>query len=266
MDFPEAVKPYLPLIKGVLIAIGILIAGWIVAKWANRFTQRALGSRRLDQALARFLASIAQYTILAAAVIAALGAVDIQTTSLVAVMASAGLAIGLALQGSLASFASGVMILFFRPFTLGDKVTAGGMTGVVHDIGLFATTLVTADNETLIVPNSAVTSGSIKNFTARGTLRGAVSVSVAYGTDVARAMAVLNAAAKRAGQVLSDPAPAVALEGFGPNALQLTVYAWSMAADYLAMLHNLRTAVHEDLNLAKIAIPISPVIVQQPAA
>ncbi len=129
MDMPAWAQPYIPLAKGILFAAIILIAGWVVGKWANRLTRRALSHRRVDEALGRFLAAIAQYTVLAAALITALGAVGLQTTSLVAVFASAGLAIGLALQGSLASFASGVMILFFRPFTLGDKITAAGQPG-----------------------------------------------------------------------------------------------------------------------------------------
>src|SRR6185369_15471237 len=114
---------------------------------------------------------------LAAAVLSSLDAVGVHTTSLVAIFASAGLAVGLALQGSLASFSSGVMILFFRPFTLGDKVTIAGHTGIVEDIGLFATTLLTPDNETIIVPNKAVTDGSIVNFNTQGTLRGHVIVN-----------------------------------------------------------------------------------------
>jgi small conductance mechanosensitive channel len=263
MQIPASLQSYVPLVKGVAIALGILIGGWIVAKWANRLTRRALSHRRVDEALARFLASILQYTVIAAAIITALGAVGIQTTSMVAVFASAGLAIGLALQGSLASFASGVMILFFRPFTLNDKVTIGGQTGVVHDIGLFATTLITGDNETIIVPNNAITSASIINFTKQGTLRGAVDVGVAYGTDVAKALGVIAAAAKRTELILADPAPAVAFGGFGPYSLNFTVFGWAKAADYLGMLHNLRRAVYEDLNTAKIAIPLSQVVVQK---
>jgi small conductance mechanosensitive channel len=251
--------------RGITVAVAILVAGWIVAKWANRLTRKGLSHRKIDEALARFLAVIAQYTVLAAAIITALGAVGIQTTSLVAVFASAGLAIGLALQGSLGSFASGVMILFFRPFTLGDKVTAGGQTGVVDDIGLFATTLITADNETIIVPNSAITSASIVNFTKRGTLRGAVDVGLAYGTDVAKALSVMMAAAQRTELALGDPASAVAFGGFGPYALNFTVTAWAKPADYLGMLHNLRRAIYEDLNAAKIQIPLSQVVVQKAA-
>ena len=259
-------ESYLPLIRGVAIAIAILVVGWIIARWTNRLLQHALARRKVDQALLRFLAAIAQYLVIAAAIISALGAVGIQTTSLVAVLASAGLAIGLALQGSLASFASGVMILFFRPFNLKDLVAIAGQTGVVADIGLFSTTLTTPANETVIVPNSAITSATIVNFTRKGTLRGAVDVNLAYGTEVTRALEVMTSAARRTDRVLADPAPAVAFANFGPYALQFTVFAWANAADYLDMLHNLRRALYEDLNAAMLTIPLSQIVLQEKKA
>ena len=131
------------LAMNVLYAGVILAVGWTASTWTRGLLLRVLRMRKLDEALVRFLASIAQYGVLAAAVIAALEEVGINATSLVAVFGAAGLAIGLALQGSLSNFASGVMILFFRPFDLGDVINAGGHTGKVEDIGLFATTFTT---------------------------------------------------------------------------------------------------------------------------
>jgi small conductance mechanosensitive channel len=263
-QIPDTVRPYLPLFKGILLALAILIVGWIASKWASALVRRAFSHRKLDQALAGFVASMVQYTVLAVAVITALGAVGLQTTTLVAVFASAGLAIGLALQGSLGNFASGVMILLFRPFTIGDKVTAATHTGVVSDIGLFATTLVTADNETIIIANSAVTGASITNFTKRGTLRGQIPVVVAFGTDTHHAVAILEKAAKRAGLVLANPAVAVALTGLGPRGLELTVMPWANVGDYLGMLDNVRHAIVEDLAAA--GIKGAPLVLIAPAA
>ncbi len=250
IPIPEAMKPYMPLATSILIAIAIFVVGWIVSKWAYRLTRRTFSHRKLDQALAGFVASMVQYALLAVAVITALGAVGLQTTSLVAVFASAGLAIGLALQGSLGNFASGVMILLFRPFNIGDKVTAAAHTGVVSDIGLFATTLVTGDNETIIIANGAVTGASIINFTKLGTLRGQVQVVLAFGTDARQAVALLEKAATRAKLVLATPAVAVALSGLGPRGLEFTVMPWANAGDYLDMLNNVRHAIVEDLNAA----------------
>jgi small conductance mechanosensitive channel len=169
------------------------------------------------------------------------------------------------LQGSLGNFASGVMILLFRPFTIGDKITAGGHTGVVFDIGLFATTLVTGDNETIIVANSAVTGGSIINFTRLGTLRGQVQVVLAFGTDARQAVAVLEKSARRAALVLATPEVAVALTGLGPRGLEFTVMPWANAGDYLGMLNNVRHAIIEDLDAAGIKGPPPP-LVAAPAA
>ena len=260
---PETLQPYLPLLTGALTAIAIFVVGWIVSKWARSVTLGQIRKRQLDEALGRFIANIVQYSVLAAAVIAALGAVGIETTSLVAIFASAGLAVGLALQGSLSNFASGVMVLFFRPFELGDVVTAGGHTGKVDDIGLFVTTLITPDNLKIMVPNSSVTGGSITNITTLGTRRGTVEVGVAYGADVAQVMGILESAAKRADLVHADPGPAVAFVGLGASSIDFAVHCWTDSATYLGMLHNVRTSVYDALNEAGIDIPYNQIVVHR---
>ncbi|MEE8589784.1 MAG: mechanosensitive ion channel family protein, partial [Spirochaetia bacterium] len=188
---PEQLRPFMPLIINIIYAIIIFVVGWTISRWVHVLLLKALKKAEIDEALTRFLASISQYLVLAATVIVALDKVGIETTSLVALLATTGLAIGLALQGSLAHFASGVMILFFRPFALGDWITAGGQAGKVDDIGLFATTILTPDNEKIILPNSAITDGSIVNHTTRGTRRGNIELGIAYGSDLAQAMEVM---------------------------------------------------------------------------
>lgn len=265
MEVPESLKAYLPFAQALAVTLAILVGGWIGSKWAQRLVLAAFRNRKLDEALGRFVASIAQYTVLTATVIAALGAVGVETTSLVAVFASAGLAVGLALQGSLANFASGVMILFFRPFDLGDKVTAGGHTGAIEDIGIFATTMITLDNETIIIPNSGITGGSIVNHTSRGTVRGTIEVGVAYGADVAQVIPVLQQAAGKGQGVLTDPGPAVAFVGLGASSLDFKVFAWSTPQDYLDMLHSVRIEVYNALNAAGIEIPFNQIVVHNAA-
>lgn len=260
---PKAIQPYFEMIQGAVFALVIFIAGWIVSKMISKLVLRVLDRRHVDRALARFLSSIVLYALLAATVIAALGAVGVKTTSLVAIFASAGLAVGLALQGNLANFASGVMILFFRPFTLDEVITAGGHTGRVDDIGLFASTLVTPDNEKIIIPNSKVTSGSIVNLTTLGTRRGHVAVGVAYGTDSPEVQKVLVKAAQRAELVLQDPPPAAAFVGFGASSVDYKVFAWCQSMNYVPMLHNLRVAVYEELNAAGIEIPFNQIVVHK---
>lgn len=260
---PELIRPYYPLIEGAVIAIAILVVGWIASKLFEKWVVAGVRRSKIDEALGRFLGGLTRYAILAATFIAALGAVGLQTTSLVAIFASAGLAVGLALQGSLANFASGVMILFFRPFGLGDFVVAGGKTGTVDDIGIFVTTLVTPDNEKVIIPNKKVTDDVITNYTARGQRRGGVDVGVAYGADVAKVLEVLLAAAKKADLVLDDPEPAVAFVGLGASSLDFKVLTWSKSADYLGMLHNVRHGVYDGLNAAGIEIPFNQIVVHK---
>jgi small conductance mechanosensitive channel len=261
MDIPVVLQPYIPAAKSFAIAVGIFAAGWIASKIVARLIAGAM--HRVDPALTRFLANIGRYVVLAATVIASLGAVGIQTTSLVAIFASAGLAIGLALQGSLSNFASGVMILFFRPFSLKDVVTVAGQTGSIESIDLFTTTMVTPGNETIIIPNSKITSDVIVNLTLKGTRRVAVPFNVASGVSLEHAQEVLLRAAHRADKVLAEPAPAVAISGFGPGSVELTVLAWGAAGDYNTISHNVRRAVYDDLGNAKIASPVPHMVIRQ---
>jgi len=255
--------PSLTTIRSVAIAIVIFAAGWLLSKWVHRLMLKAMRLRKLDEALVRFLAGILQYTVLAAALIAALGSVGVQTTSLVAIFASAGLAVGLALQGSLANFASGVMILLFRPFIIDDRVEISGHDGFVKDVGLFATTLVTLDNHVIIIPNSEITGSSIVNYTRKGVIRGCVDVGVAYGSDVAQAIAVLEKAAASVALTLDDPAPAIHFDGLGASSLDFKVFAWCQAIDLIPMTHQLRTAVYNALAEADIEIPFTQVVVHK---
>ena len=209
---PEEIT-WLALGQSVLMALVILVIGWLASKWAHLILLSLARGRKLDESLSRLVASLVQYAVLATAVIAALGAVGIETTSLVAIFASAGLAVGLALQGSLANFASGVMLLFFRPFDLGDLILAGGHEGEVKDVGLFATTMLTLSNEKIIIPNTAITGGSIINYSVMGTRRASIAVGVAYGTDVTKTIEVLMAAAARPSS--SWPIPVQVLRSSG---------------------------------------------------
>ncbi len=261
--FPEALQPYQGLIVGAATALVIFVVGWIASKWVHALCLRAARRNGMDEALARFLSSMAQYAVLAFAVIAALSKVGVQTTSLVALLGAAGLAVGLALQGNLGNFASGVMLLFFRPFTLEDKVRVAGENGQVKDIGLFASTLRTPSNEEIIVPNSSVTSDVIVNYTSEGRLRGGIAVGIAYGSDVNLAMGVMIDACKSVGSVLTDPAPSVNFSGFGASSLDFEVRPWAKTDDYLGMLHDVRIALYEALNAAGIEIPFDQIVVHQ---
>ena len=259
---PEPIRPYLPLARSILIAVAILIGGWIASRWTHRLALRALTLRQLDKALGRFFASIVRYLVLAATVISAMEAVGVHTTSLVAILASAGLAVGLALQGSLGNFASGVMILFFRPFQLGDKVGISDKVGIVEDIGLFTTTLITANNEKLIIPNATVTGGIIVNFSDRNTLRGVLGVPI-DGTiqDIERAAAALLKAAERTPGVSAEQRPDVSIAGMDAGGMELAVAVWYKANDEPQVMHALRRAIMEELAAAGLKMGKNPEVV-----
>lgn len=262
---PAPLQQYSGLIVNVLIAVVIFVIGWTVSKWSYVIVGRIMRRNNVDEALARFLAALTQYAVLAATIIVALGTVGVETTSLVALLATAGLAVGLALQGTLSNFAAGVMILLFRPFTIGDRITAGGHTGSVKDIGLFATILLTPENERIIVPNSSVTAGSITNYTVEGTLRATIEVGIAYGSDVSRATEVMRKACAGQALVLQDPAPVVTFGGFGASSLDFVVRPWSRTGDFIPMLHDVRVALYNELNAAGIEIPFNQIVVHQAA-
>ncbi len=261
---PAALQPYLPFVVSIVGALAILLVGMFVARWLDGVALKAFRARRVDEALARFLASLVRWSVLAMALVTALGAVGIETTSFVALLASAGLAVGLALQGSLAHFASGVMLLLFRPFSIGDVAEIAGKTGAVEEIGLFATTMSTPTGDTITIPNSSITSGVITNHSRAGRRRGTVSIGVAYGSKIEDVVATLERAAKSVELVLDDPGAGVALTDFGASSVNFAVMAWSNTADYLAMLHALKVAVYDHLNAAGIEIPFDQLVVHKP--
>lgn len=250
----------------VLGAIFILFVGWLVAGWVNRLVVRHTEKSKVDTALGRFLGQIARYAILVMTVIACLSTVGIQTTSFVAVLASAGFAVGLAMQGTLGHFASGVLILFFRPFTIGDFVEIGGRTGTVADIGLFATTITGLSNIRVIISNGAVTSNTIVNYTANGTRRADIAVGVAYGSDLKRVEEVCRKAAASVEEVLEDPAIGFAFTEMAASSINFNLMCWCDAPEYLTVMHKVRSAVYDALNAEGIEIPFDQVVMHQAPA
>lgn len=244
-------------------ALVIFIVGWIASKWISSMMGRLLEKRRADKALARFLASLAQYLVLALACIAALDRAGVPSTSFVALLGSAGLAIGLAMQGTLGHFSSGVMILIFRPFTIDDVITVAGQTGKVTEIGLFATTMLTPANETIIVPNGSITGSTIVNLTRQGHRRAKIEIGAAYGCDVNQVKEILLKAAQNCPAVLKDPAPGVALTGLGASSVDFTVLVSARNEDFIAFQGDVRQALYDALNRAGVDIPFSQIVVHQ---
>lgn len=253
-------------ISSISFAIGIFIIGWIVSKWFANSVRKVLSARGVEPSLSGFLAALTQWSILAATAVSALGKVGVETTSLIALLGAAGLAIGLALQGSLSNFAAGIMALLFRPFVVGHKITAAGHTGVVQEVGLFATTLSSPTNDTIIIPNGEVMGSSIINHTHVGTYRCEVAIGVAYGTDWKTVERVILDAMSSLEIVLEDPAPSVAFAGFGASSLDLVARPYCLPDDVPSCQHQTRIAIYEALDAAGIEIPFDQVVMHQAAA
>ncbi len=239
----------------VVGAVGALFVAWIVAGWLSGTLRRQLERRSFDATLTKFFSKLLRYAILVAAVLGVLGIFGIETTSFAAVIGAAGLAIGLAFQGTLSNFAAGVMLLVFRPFKVGDVVTVGGQTGGVTEIELFTTSLTTPDNRVIILPNSQVFGHTIENLTANSTRRVDVPVGVSYAADIDATRKVLTAAVAQIPGVLSDPAPQVFLKSLGASSVDWVLRVWTNTAEYWVVYEATVRAAKVALDGAGISIP-----------
>jgi len=232
-------------------ALVILTAGWVVAGWLRRILIRAgYKAGRLDMTLVRFMASLAKYFIIAFTVIAVLGNFGVQTASVVAVMGAAGLAVGLALQGTLSHFAAGFMLVLFRPFRVGDAIETAGVAGTVREINLFSTEILSADNVRIIIPNNAVWSGVTKNMTASGTRRAELEIPIPYGSDINVAMDLAKQVVAQDTRVLKDPPVVVGVTKFTDPNVKMGVQFWTLAREMGAVQMSLNTTLKDQLSKA----------------
>ena len=227
--FQESLTAYGP---SLVAAVLILVVGWIAARIASRVTRRLLTRANVDPTLVAFVTSLTYVGMMAFVVIAAVGKLGVQTASFVAVIAAAGLAIGFALQGSLSNFAAGVMLILFRPFKVGDRVDAGGAAGVIVEVQMFATVFRTGDNRRIIVPNSAITGGSITNYSANDTRRIDMVFGIGYGDDISLAKQIIREILDAEERVLKDPEPQIAVSELADSSVNLVVRPWVKTADY----------------------------------
>ncbi|MGI9626335.1 MAG: mechanosensitive ion channel family protein [Longimicrobiales bacterium] len=239
----------------VLGALAVLFIGRIVARWGRRLTSRALASGGLDQSLVGFLSTAVFYVIMTFVLLAVLARFGIQTTSFIAVLGAASLAIGMAMQGTFSNFAAGVMLLLFRPFKLDDLVDIAGTEGVVSEIGIFSTQLNTLDNKRVIVPNSAVWGETITNYTANENRRVDMTFGVGYGDDLAVASRTMKEIVSQHELVLSDPAPDVEVAELGDSSVNFVVRPWCRTEDYWRVYFDLHRNLKEGLEAAGCSIP-----------
>ncbi|MDF1824275.1 MAG: mechanosensitive ion channel [Verrucomicrobiales bacterium] len=238
-----------------LFALAIFLIGSALAKWVVSMIGKALGKSSLDSMLIDFLKNIIRWIFMLLVIVAALDQIGVDTTSFIAILGAAGLAVGLALKDSLQNFASGVMLILFRPFKLGDFIQAGGSEGIVEEIRIFSTQLRTPDNREVIIPNGDVYSGVITNVTAKATRRIDLVIGIGYDDDLREAKRILEELVKSDERVLEDPAPFVAVGELGASSVDLLVRPWTRTSDYFATKCDLTERIKLALDEAGISIP-----------
>jgi len=240
----------------VIGALAILIIGWIVAGWVSNRARGALTkASRVDNTLAPFIANVVRYAILAFVIVAVLAQFGIQTASIIAVLGTIGLAVGLALQGTLSHFAAGVVLLMLRPFRIDETIDAGGQLGTVTEIGLFATILRTPDGLFVYIPNGQLLNASIKNLSRNPTRRVDVVVGISYTDDVENALAIAKSVLEAEDRILKDPAPETMVVGLGDNSVNINMRAWVAGGDYFPVLTALQKNVKQRYDAEGISIP-----------
>lgn len=238
----------------VALALVTLLVGWLLIGRLTTTIGRVLEARRIDRALSSFIGSLVSIVLRILLLISVASMIGVETTSFIAMIGAAGLAIGLALQGSLANFAGGVLIMLFRPFRAGDWIEAQGVSGSVDNIQIFHTTLKTADNKVVIVPNGSLSNGHITNYSREARRRAEVVVGIDYSSDIKKAREVLLDIAKDA-RVHLDPAPVVFVTGLGESAVNLSLRVWVNTGDFWPVTFEFTELVKERFAEAGIGIP-----------
>jgi small conductance mechanosensitive channel len=250
----------------IIGAILVLVIGRMVAGIARRGIRRALARTDTDAAIVSFVSSLGYYLVIIVAVLAALKNFGIETASLVAVLGAVGFAIGFALQGSLANFAAGIMLLVFRPYRIGEFVEVGGVAGTVRDMGLFSTVMTTPDNVRVIMPNGKIFGDTIKNYAGEDTRRVDMVVGIGYDSPVPRAIEIMQGLLDADSRVLQDPEPVIAVAELADSSVNLVVRPWVRKEDYWAVKFDFTRRVKEEFDANDIEIPFPQRVVHTVAA
>ena len=239
----------------IFAALAVFIIGRWVVKYLRNLTRRVMQKRDVDPTLTKFVANLAYVALLTFVIIAALGMLGIQTTSFIAVLGAAGLAVGLALQGSLSNFAAGVLMIIFRPFKVGDFIEGAGVVGVVEEIQIFTTQLATPDNKTIIIPNAKLTADNIVNFTAKGTRRADMVFGIGYEDDIDKARNIISEILSNEERILKDPPPQVAVSELADSSVNFVARPWVNAGDYWGVVFDVTEAVKKRFDAEGVGIP-----------
>jgi len=249
--------------KSILLALVIYFVGKFIISLINKVVGKALDRRDLEPSVKSFLKSFINITLTVLLIIAVISALGINTTSFAALLASVGVAAGMALSGNLSNFAGGLIILLLKPFKVGDYVEGQGVQGTVKEIQIFHTVLLTVDNKEIYLPNGALSSGLITNFSKQEKRRVDLVIGVEYGQDVDAAKRVLFDLFKKDARILTDPAPFIALSSLSASSVDLTIRLWVNAADYWGVFFDTQERIYAEFNKQGISFPFPQLTVHQ---
>ena len=245
--------------KSILLAILIFVVGRYLIKFINRMIGRMMERKKVEPTIQSFLKSFINVLLTILLIITTVSALGVNTTSFAALLASAGVAVGMALSGNLQNLAGGIILLLFKPYKVGDYIEAQGVSGTVKEIQIFHTIILTVDNKQVYVPNGALSSGSVINYSSEPLRRVDLTVSVEYGTQVDTVKQALEDIIKADDRILTDPEPFVALGNLASSSIDFTVRTWVKGADYWPVYFDLTRTVYEEFNRRGIGFPFPQV-------
>lgn len=267
INIPQLIETYvLPWGINIVMALAIFIIGKFIVNIIVNLSKKLMLKAKVDTILVNFIASIVKTILLLFVVIASLDQLGVNTTSMIALIGAAGLAIGLALQGTLQNLASGVMLIVFRPFRDGDFIEAAGVAGVVEEIGIFSITMRTGDNREIIIPNGSVYGGTITNYSKRATRRVDMVFGIGYDDDLLLAKKIINRILSEDERILADPAPTVAVAELADSSVNFNVRPWCATADYWGVYGDVHEKIKLTFDAEGISIPYPQMDIHQDKA
>ena len=267
IDIQQLIETYiLPWGINIVMAVAIFVVGKFIVNILVNVAKKLMGKAKVDNILINFIASIIKTVLLLFVVIAALDQLGVDTTSMIALIGAAGLAIGLALQGTLQNLASGVMLIIFRPFSDGDFIEAAGVAGVVEEIGIFSITMRTGDNREIIIPNGEIYGGTITNNSRRETRRVDMVFGIGYDDDLLKAKDIIKKILSEDERILADPAPAVVVGELADSSVNFNVRPWCKTSDYWGVYSDVHEKIKLTFDAEGISIPYPQMDIHQDKA